>query len=112
MSMHSHAEDSANLGVDPADIGGALVIDVRRAAAFAQSRHTLPGALRGDPDALADWSRTLADAGRDIVVYCVFGHEVSRNAARVLCASGFHARFLRGGITAWEAAGLPLVDKP
>lgn len=111
MNMHSHDEDTEGLGVEPAGIGGALVIDVRRAAAFAQSRHTLPGALRGDPDAIADWSCTL-EAGRDIVVYCVHGHEVSRNAARVLCASGFHARFLRGGITAWEAAGLPLVEKP
>ena len=104
-------DDSERLAADLADVAGALVIDVRRAPAFAQSPHLLPGAVRGDPDAIADWSRAL-EPGRAIVVYCVFGHEVSRNAARQLCAQGLQARFLRGGIAAWEAAGLPLAHKP
>ena len=109
--MHATDDDSERLGADPAEIAGATVIDVRRAPAFAQSGHMLPGAKRGDPDEIADWSRAL-DAGQAIVVYCVHGHEVSRNAARQLCAQGLQARFLRGGITAWEEAGLPLAEKP
>jgi Fe-Mn family superoxide dismutase len=43
-----------------------------------------------------------------VVVYCVHGHEVSRATALRLRAAGLDARFLRGGIAAWEAAGLPL----
>ena len=109
--MHATDDDSEHLGADPAQIAGATVIDVRRAPAFDQARHMLPGAVRGDPDAIAEWSRAL-DAGQAIVVYCVHGHEVSRTAARQLCALGLQARFLRGGITAWEAAGLPLAEKP
>jgi Fe-Mn family superoxide dismutase len=104
-------DDSERLGADPADTADALLIDVRRAPAFAQARHMLPGAQRRDPDAIADWSRTL-EPGRPVIVYCVHGHEVSRSAAQQLCALGLPARFLRGGISAWEAAGRPLVDKP
>jgi superoxide dismutase, Fe-Mn family len=47
-----------------------------------------------------------------VVVYCVYGHEVGRGTALRLRAQGVNARFLRGGIDAWEAAGLPLTDKP
>jgi Fe-Mn family superoxide dismutase len=47
-----------------------------------------------------------------VVVYCVHGHEVSRSTAMQLRAAGLRARFLRGGIEGWQAAGLPLVDKP
>lgn len=49
--------------------------------------------------------------GRDVVVYCVYGHEVGRRTALHLKARGIHARFLRGGIDAWAAAGLPLESK-
>jgi Fe-Mn family superoxide dismutase len=110
-SMPTSDADTDGLGADAADIAGALVIDVRRAAAFDQAAHMLPGAVRGDPDKLEQWSPTL-DTTRDIVVYCVHGHEVSRGAASQLCARGLRARFLRGGFAGWEAAGLPLTDKP
>jgi superoxide dismutase, Fe-Mn family len=46
------------------------------------------------------------------VVYCVHGHEVSRVTALRLRAAGLDARYLVGGLSAWQAEGRPLVDKP
>jgi len=40
------------------------------------------------------------------------GPEVGRNTAMRLRAAGVNARYLRGGIEGWMAAGRPLVDKP
>ncbi len=57
------------------------------------------------------WASELP-ADRDVVVYCVYGHEVSRAAALRLRAAGLRARFLRGGIEGWRTAGRPLADKP
>ena len=42
---------------------------------------------------------------KEIVVYCVYGHEVGRATALRLRAQGVNARFLRGGIDAWQAGG-------
>ena len=47
----------------------------------------------------------------NVVVYCVYGHEVGRATALRLRAQGVKARFLRGGIDAWQAAGRPLDPK-
>ena len=109
--MHPEEIDDEGLGVDQGEIAGALLIDVRRSAAFAQSRQVLPGASWRDPEMIADWSQDL-DAGQEVVAYCVHGHEVSRNAARYLGAQGRKARFLRGGFESWKNAGLPLAHKP
>ncbi len=81
-----------------------LVIDVRREPVFRNAADRVAGALRRDPATVADWGAALP-AAQQIVVYCVHGHEVSQNAARVLCEHGFSARYLEGGIEAWRAAG-------
>ena len=69
---------------------------------------TIPGA----PGATRPWSATGAaelPTDRDIVVYCVYGHEVGRATALRLRARDCSARYLRGGIDGWQAAGRPLV---
>jgi Fe-Mn family superoxide dismutase len=71
----------------------------------------LPGARWCDPATVATWAAELP-AGREVLVYCVYGHEVSRATALRLRAAGVNARYLRGGIDAWQAAQRPLVDKP
>ena len=83
-----------------------LVIDVRREPRFRESPYFLKGALRRDPDTLAQWKDSLPRAA-GVVVYCVHGHEVSQNAAKAL-----GARYLEGGIEAWREAGLDLLAKP
>jgi rhodanese-related sulfurtransferase len=83
-----------------------LVIDVRRNERFFEAKDLIRGALRRDPARIADWSNTLPRAA-NVVVYCVHGHEVSQNAAKVL-----GARYLEGGIEHWRAEGGELAAKP
>ncbi len=71
----------------------------------------LPGARWCDPASVATWADELPPA-REVVVYCVYGHEVCRATALRLRAAGVNARYLRGGIDGWQAAGRPLADKP
>ena len=98
------------LAADRAELAGTDLIDVRRAGVFENAAQMLPTATWRDPAQVADWGATL-DPSREVVVYCVYGHEVSRSTALRLRAHGLKARFLRGGIDGWQAAGLPLVDK-
>jgi rhodanese-related sulfurtransferase len=88
-----------------------LVIDVRRAAPYAEARDLVAGALRRDPDAVTAWSEELPSAA-DIVVYCVHGHQVSQNAAQALRDRGFRARYLDHGIEGWREHGGKLRSKP
>jgi rhodanese-related sulfurtransferase len=87
----------------------ALVLDVRRAAPFEADPHLIPGALRPDAD-LVEFAARHAQ-GRQVVVYCVRGHEVGVDARNVLSAAGHDAVFLEGGIEAWRAAGLPTIRR-
>ncbi len=70
-----------------------LILDVRREARFSTSGHRVAAAVRALPP---------DDTARDVVVYCVFGHEVSQQAARDLRADGRRARLLEGGIEGGE----------
>lgn len=101
---------SEGLGASFDAIGSAVVIDVRRAGVFASADTVLPGAQWHDPANIGQWMTQLP-RNRDIVVYCVFGHEVGRNSAIRLRAHGLNARFLEGGIDAWQLAGRPLASK-
>jgi Fe-Mn family superoxide dismutase len=85
-----------------------LVIDVRRAEALRAEPATIPGAIWRDPRALGEWSDGLP-AGRAVVVYCVHGHEVSRDARDALRARGLDAELLAGGLEGWKATGGQLV---
>ena len=88
----------------------ALVLDVRRAGVYEQSPTTLPGARWVDPVAVDQWGRELP-TDEEVLVYCVYGHEVSRATALRLQAAGIKAHFLLGGIDAWSKAGRPLAPK-
>ena len=92
------------------DVSGALLIDVRRAGIFDESATMIPGARWCDPAHVGRWAAELP-ADRDVVVYCVYGHEVGRATAMRLCAAGVKARYLRGGIDGWQAAGRPVHAK-
>ncbi|WP_439888077.1 rhodanese-like domain-containing protein [Pseudomonas sp. MBLB4123] len=81
-----------------------LLCDVRRQPAFIGSPQVIPGALRRLPEAVAAWAGTLP-GGRDVVVYCVHGHEVSQGVAAYLADQGLRACYLRGGIEQWKAEG-------
>jgi Fe-Mn family superoxide dismutase len=102
---------SEPFGAGQDELGDALLLDVRRAGMFEKARTMIPGARWCDPSAVASWSADLP-ASREVVVYCIYGHEVSRSTAMRLRAAGLNARYLRGGINDWQAAGRPVLDKP
>ena len=107
VAVHTAGDD---LAADRAEVAGADLIDVRRAGVFDAAGQMLPTATWRDPAQVTAWAGTL-DPAREVVVYCVYGHEVGRSTALRLRAQGLKARFLRGGIDGWQAAALPLVDK-
>jgi Fe-Mn family superoxide dismutase len=93
------------------DVSGALLLDVRRAGVFADAATVIPGACWRDPAAVGHWAAELPP-DRDVVVYCVYGHEVGRSTALRLRAAGVTARYLQGGIDGWQTAGRPVDVKP
>lgn len=82
------------------------VVDVRRGPAFDADHRMVAGALRRDPADVNAWRRECPQ-GREVVVYCVHGREVSQEVAAALRALGIDARYLQGGIEAWLERGLP-----
>jgi Fe-Mn family superoxide dismutase len=99
---------TAELGAGADDVQGRLVLDVRRAGVFRGADTMLPGARWSDPAEVARWAGELPK-DQEVVVYCVYGHEVGRSTALRLRAAGVQARYLRGGIDGWQAAGRPVV---
>ncbi len=86
-----------------------LLLDVRREPGFATDAHMIAAAARPSADLVAFAARHAAS--RPVVVYCVHGHEVSREAAAAISTAGLECAWLAGGIEAWRAASLPLIRK-
>ena len=107
LAVHGASEP---FGASHDDVAGALVLDVRRAGVFEQADALIPGARWSDPAKVDAWVGELPSE-RDVIVYCVYGHEVGRATAMRLRAAGLKARYLRGGIDGWKAAGHPLRSK-
>jgi rhodanese-related sulfurtransferase len=90
---------------------GPQLLDVRREEVFAKATTSLPGTLRRDPETALAWGPAL-ERHRPVIVACVWGHQVSQGVALALARQGLDARFLAGGIMAWQALGLPTAPKP
>jgi Fe-Mn family superoxide dismutase len=101
---------SEPFGAGQDDVPAALVVDVRRAGMFERAETRIPGALWRDPVAVGAWASELP-TDREVIVYCIYGHEVGRATALRLRTQGIKARYLRGGIDGWQAAGRPLEPK-
>jgi Fe-Mn family superoxide dismutase len=97
-------------GATQDELSGSVLLDVRRAGMFEKAETLIPGARWRDPAAVGTWASELAPR-QEVVVYCVYGHEVGRATAMRLRAQGLKARYLRGGIDGWQAAGRPLAAK-
>lgn len=100
-----------------------LLLDVRKPAAWAASGEQLAGAQRCAPDELAAFA--TGQPPREVVVYCVYGHAVSQQAADLLRQAGWPARYLAGGfaggeegvdppdlVATWRADAPPRVPRP
>ena len=77
-----------------------LLLDVRREARFAESPRMLAGAQRCTPEDVAAVAASSPPC--EVVVYCVYGHNVSEDAVATLRAAGWNARQLAGGIEGGE----------
>ena len=102
LSSISPAELYARLGTAAAP----TVVDVRRLADFATAGELIVSAYHRDPDEVEQWRRDLP-RGRQVVVHCVHGHQVSQGVATALRAAGVDAVYLQDGIAGWTAKGLP-----
>ncbi len=112
--QHAVHTASVGLGADHAAVAQAAargcLLDVRRAGMFKLATTLIPGAHWHDPVAVATWAQDLPRE-QDVLVYCIYGHEVGRATALRLRAAGVPAKYLDGGIDGWQKAGLPLADK-
>ncbi len=87
-----------------------LLLDVRSPLAFQADSRMLAGATWRDPATVTDWRKYLP-VHCDIVVYCVRGHEISKNTCSALREIGLRVYSLEGGAEAWKSAGLPTFGK-
>jgi rhodanese-related sulfurtransferase len=92
----------ARLGSEAAPI----IVDVRRDADFSGADRLVADAFHCSPDNVEEW-RTKLPGGREVVTYCVRGHQVSQGVATALRLMGVEANFLEGGIADWTERGLP-----
>lgn len=83
---------NARLGRDDAP----QVLDVRRKPRFDESPRLLVRAQRCAPEDVAAFA--ASHTPREVWVYCVFGHNVSEEAAATLQAAGWQAHTVAGGI--------------
>ena len=77
-----------------------LLLDVRREAKFRESSRLLAGARYCAPENVAAFA--ASQPPREVVAYCVYGHNVSADAVAELRAAGWNARALAGGIEGGE----------
>jgi Fe-Mn family superoxide dismutase len=84
------------------------IIDVCLAEDIPRRTDMLPDARFFVAEELEAWAPGLP-VERPIVVYCMYGFQVSGDATTELRRRGLDARFLTGGLAAWHAMGGPTV---
>ena len=85
-----------------------LLLDVRLDEDLAKAADMLPGAQLRPSHAVGHWAGEMPRE-RPVVLYCVYGFQVSRDTVAELRRRGIDARALAGGIAAWRASGGPTV---
>jgi thiosulfate sulfurtransferase len=82
------------------------LLDVRRDSARAKDGTQIADAQWHNPALWLEWKDEVSK-DKPVVIYCVHGHEISQGLTTVLRVMGRDARYLEGGIAAWQAASLP-----
>ena len=80
------------------------VLDARPRHYFSRSGDMMDGATWRDPDRLDEWSQELSPT-EPVAVYCAYGYSVGCDLTARLRERGFDAKYVRGGLAAWYAAG-------
>lgn len=87
---------------------GVVVLDVCLAEDISQRSDMLPDAIARPSETISHWVDQLPP-DKPVVVYCIYGFQVSREAVDELRRRGRDAKALAGGIAAWHAIGGPTV---
>ena len=103
-SVFDHSVLPHELGARVGRADAPVLLDVRREDKFAASPYLIAGARRCAPEDVASFAaaQLALNPLRDIVVYCVYGHQVSSDAVATLRAAGLNASRLAGGIEGGE----------
>jgi superoxide dismutase, Fe-Mn family len=80
------------------------VLDARPRHHISRTVDLMAGATWRDPERVEEWIGELSPE-RPVAVYCAYGFHIGCNVARTLRERGFDARYIRGGVSAWYAAG-------
>jgi Fe-Mn family superoxide dismutase len=80
------------------------LLDVRPRHHISRTTDLIAGAVWRDPDRVEEWIGALS-RDRPVAAYCAYGFHVGCNVTRALREKGFDARYVRGGVSAWYAAG-------
>jgi Fe-Mn family superoxide dismutase len=99
------------LAKEIANRNGLQIVDARQRDHMLRHPDLMAGATWRDPDQIETWSAELS-ADQPVAVYCAYGFDVGRNVTKSLIERGFDARFIRGGVSAWYAAGGARALKP
>jgi Fe-Mn family superoxide dismutase len=83
-----------------------VMLDVCLRADLERKSDLLPRARWRDPERVAEWASDVP-RGIPVIAYCLYGFQISQNAAAELRKMGIDARSLAGGIAAWRASGYP-----
>lgn len=86
-----------------------LLLDIRRAEDRDKGGPDLPGAQWRDPAQLEAWAKDIP-AGTEVALFCVRGGGISQRGQEALEARGVAARYIEGGITAWNEAEALALD--
>ena len=82
----------------------AQVIDARPRHYFSRNVDMMRTAIWHDPNRIEQWAKELSP-DKPVFVYCAYGYHVGCSVAASLRKRGFDAKYLRGGLSAWYAAG-------
>jgi len=87
------------------------VLDARPRHHISRTVDLMQGAVWRDPDRVEEWIGQLSP-DQPVAVYCAYGFHVGCSVTRTLRERGFDARYVRGGVSAWYAAGGPRALRP
>jgi rhodanese-related sulfurtransferase len=85
--------------------GGAVLVDIREADEHARARIAQ---ARLEP--LSRLGAIDVGNAQAVIFHCKSGGRTTANAERLKSSTGCEAYILEGGIEAWKAAGLPIVE--
>lgn len=92
------------LAAQIANGSGVQIVDARQQDHMSRNVDLMAGATWRDPDRVEEWIAELTP-DKPVAVYCAYGFDVGRNVTKTLIERGFDARYVRGGVSAWYAAG-------